>query len=124
MQEQQYEAGRELDELIAEKIMGDKQNNVDWYWWNGTNLDKAAGVYAGPFFSTDIAAAWQVVEKLFSKCDLSCKVVFIQDGQVGIKFFTSLAGDNIWTVEREVLSTVVADTLPFAICLAALKAVS
>lgn len=43
---------RELDALVAEKVMGKKWSGARW------------GRGALPHYSTDIAAAWQVVEKL------------------------------------------------------------
>lgn len=58
------EAGRELDALVAEKVMG----------WNvcGTADNDRAGIAPGqtasavriPPYSTDIAAAWEVVERI------------------------------------------------------------
>ena len=66
-------AGRELDALVAEKVMGMVDNRpsgrsgemwgiMDWY---------APGepVWVGdfPLYSTDISAAWEVVEKMREK---------------------------------------------------------
>ncbi len=68
--------------------------------------------YSCPHYSTDIAAAWEVVEK-FQAEDFDVRVGFCRwrdDGRVGW-----LA----WVGKADAL----ADTAPHAICLAALKAV-
>ncbi|MBA5872012.1 MAG: hypothetical protein GDA68_18745 [Nitrospira sp. CR2.1] len=129
-------AGRELDALIAEKVMGWKPRQSKHGYWNldGPNgehftdidrrdytaqYDKETGQKVQqapwweyfwdeiPFYSTDIAAAWEVVEK----ADLWSLYGSIGDGpyRACIQF-----------EDREGLMT--ADTAPLAICLAALKA--
>ncbi len=71
------EAGRELDALVAEKVMGwskrvsaDHSNSpikqlrafgIIYAWKDSNGNDKGLDV---PRYSTDIAAAWQVVERL------------------------------------------------------------
>ena len=118
-------AGRELDALIAEKVMG-WEATADGLYWDarqkrtrlvlGSAIAKKReemGIENGPGFvfapSTDIAAAWEVVEK----ADLWSLYGSIGDGpyRACIQF-----------EDREGLMT--ADTAPLAICLAALKAVS
>lgn len=88
-------SNREIDALIAEKIMGR---------------------IAKPY-STDIASAWQVVEK------------FVKDGrEVGVSFIRNPYNDFVgWICDigpkdgfRHVIS-VEEETAPMAICLAALK---
>jgi hypothetical protein len=123
-------AGRELDAIIAEKVMGGKhvKESVPYtmidpytseemelfdhrdYWefpqpdWKGLPL---------PRFSTSIADAWLVVEKLVGRGR-----VFIVKGD-GLR-----TGNNPkWTVLCDGVERVDADTAPLAICLAALKAV-
>lgn len=105
-------AGRELDALIAEKVMGliaykvqlvappPRVRTIDELQRVGSPL---------PHYSADIAAAWEVVEK----ADLWSLYGSIGDGpyRACIQF-----------EDREGLMT--ADTAPLAICLAALKAVS
>jgi hypothetical protein len=54
-------AGREMDALIAEKVMKLKMEGSHHYWMNG-----AGAVASIPRYSTDIAAAWDVVEKINS----------------------------------------------------------
>lgn len=57
---------RALDALVAEKIFGGPQRNVQWYWWKNSTPPLAIDppLYAGPHFSSDIAAAWQLIEHL------------------------------------------------------------
>lgn len=115
------EAGRELDALVAEKVMGwepgpggihlfppkDEPNRKRFTRWNGE-----ARVTEIPHYSTDIAAAWEVVEKL------------------GHKFQMFLNTRGKWTEADFVhwpdnlkgYVAASADTAPLAICLAALKA--
>ena len=119
------EAGRELDALVAEKVMG-WEATADGLYWDarqkrtrlvlGSAIAKKReemGIENGPGFvfapSTDIATAWEVVEK----ADLWSLYGSIGDGpyRACIQF-----------EDREGLMT--ADTAPLAICLAALKAVS
>ena len=118
-------AGRELDTLVAEKVMG-WEATADGLYWDarqkrtrlvlGSAIAKKReemGIENGPGFvfapSTDIAAAWEVVEK----ADLWSLYGSIGDGpyRACIQF-----------EDREGLMT--ADTAPLAICIAALKAVS
>jgi hypothetical protein len=112
-------AGRELDALVAERVMG-------WTYktfpdgvlphvkhWHGPNDECLL-----PCYSISIAAAWQVVERL------------IEDGEA---FCCGLNYDTIteqWVFlmrqHGEVLNANYwphADTAPLAICLAALRAI-
>lgn len=69
------EAGGELDALVAEKVMGwrwlhDGLGNMAWYeglhdtgWGDGGDAGRNRRAWAP---ATDIAAAWQVVEKMRS----------------------------------------------------------
>jgi hypothetical protein len=63
------DAGRELDRLIAERVMGDTQDeHGGWISADGNTRYHGDG---GPMeYSTDIAAAWQVLA-LFDGYDLS-----------------------------------------------------
>lgn len=125
------DAGRELDALVAEHVMGWKRVDVpkDYDGQNaGVTLLPATpssigwdpkGAYAlwhfCPYYSTDIAAAWLVVEKLVNEGK-----VFIVKGD-GLR-----TGDYPlkWTVLCDNQPRTDANTAPLAICLAALKAVS
>lgn len=109
------EAGRELDALVAEKVMGFTVTD----WPTGKELP-LAGAMAFlsesqkdriPHYSTNIAAAWQVVEKL----DLS--VIRLNNGRWSAG--EAYAFENSYAEFR---TTTHADTAPLAICLAALKA--
>lgn len=118
--------GRELDALVAEKVMG--QRTI----WFGREGDKSLMLartielneelrergemmfgYPGegdvPHYSTDIEAAWEVVETL--------KLLGIE-----VKFVGSWA-DKPWYCRLRDDAFEFGDTAPHAICLAALKAV-
>lgn len=109
--------GRELDALVAEKVMGLNIRPVVHEYGLSPQLKLAPGSinYVGtyteipevPPYSTDIAAAWGVVEKLRERgFGFS-----LNDGWIA--WF--LAGRSDWHADAE--------TAPHAICLAALKAV-
>ncbi len=95
--------GKELDRLVAEKVM-------DYY----KNFDN---ILSPPKYSTDIAAAWEVVEKLAEDTHGGFALNQLRfPHRQGIRgYLTSFYG------ETHVEAT--ADTAPHAICLAALKAV-
>lgn len=123
-------AGRELDALVAEKVMECRVKR----FVNGAGYDDACctckfgahNIQDGPGcgflkdYSCDIAAAWEVVETLRAG---------------GVYSLTLHTEDNGWRFlinctrkhpcGHETWNTVdgVADTAPLAICLAALKAV-
>lgn len=108
--------GRELDALVAEKVMGWKRlyrvdwHGMDWMW------DKKQGalypeIQTTPQYSTSIEAAWEVVGKFtFFYLWRDGKLL---DGQWECKL----------TEKDEREFYVVAPTAPHAICLAALRAV-
>lgn len=113
MSTNQMVAGREMDALIAERVMG-------WAWrsyWAGD--EEVIGLFPPPphssfsehdqypEYSTDIASAWLVVEKVHVTHRF-----LIEDG----------LGDKRWVV---MFGHVVecADTAALAICRAALQAV-
>lgn len=94
----EMDAGPELDRLVAEKVMG---------------CEPCGHPFCGPRtghnmpapYSTDIRAAWEVVDKLG---------LFVGKG-----FFGWIASQNSYWLDSE---TCTADTAPLAICRAALKA--
>jgi len=97
--------GRELDALIAERVMGGRK--ID-------DPGKPFGLGGAPHYSTDIAAAWEVVERL---CELWPETTISHDKPINEWFVSS---------EPEIGPTTVGasgDTAPHAIALAALKAV-
>lgn len=112
----EYKPGRELDALIAEKVMGYKRGPkapTGRYYWS----DGGASFPFSP--STDIAAAWEVFQTIAKRWE-DPWAGFVFDGK-----------ELIWSCHfsRQILGGIVgeagahADTAPHAICLAALKAV-
>jgi len=115
--------GRELDALIAERVMGYKRAHMDdpeinfagdiWLNPNGTKYLHTAAL---PEYSTSIEAAWEVVEKLHElgfffdlHWDLNTSV-----WTTSFKKSSDISEPNFYSKEREA---------PHAICKAALKAV-
>ena len=138
------DAGRELDALVAEKVMGFVAAHIDtdesvkrWHsdeWFAGDadliaeiRQYRGAGIYSDhllPHYSTDIAAAWQVVERMTATHRASVHhyphvnnwwqcVLDIRDNKLRFPVERSHDGDEYAN----------APTAPHAICLAALKAV-
>ena len=126
-------AGRELDALIAEKVMGWSSQADGLYWDAGNHrtrlvlgsiiakkrkemgLENAQDFVFAP--STNIADAWEVVERLVSTPGPngdhhSVRVDYSGDAVVVID------ENEDWQVSA------IAATAPLAICLAALEAVS
>ena len=104
--------GRELDALIAEKVMGE---TVTWGGDPGGTIIPWVGEPDGiqgecPPYSTDIAAAWAVVEK-----KSGCNLIWHGDLQ---EWHCQFFGDPTF---GEIGKAPIA---PLAICLAALKAMS
>ena len=99
------EAGRELDALVAEKVMrvrptGDLLAHLEW----------------PPHYSTDITTAWKVLEKMQDN-GWFWNIDYDYDELVaGFGKGRDSEGDLSWHYEQ-------AETTPHAICLAALKAV-
>lgn len=113
---EQLPAGRELDALIAEHVMGWQQvltftadTKEGQYEW----IDPDLTSQALPHYSTDIAAAWLVVQKIES-FSLIAPGAWYAGGEYH--------NEDRWCCET---ATTIAygDTAPHAICLAALKAV-
>lgn len=99
--------GRELDALIAEKVMGFDPNSTDslrtllYHSYPGGHF---------PCYSTNIACAWEVVEKMSPRDD-KFEISKYKNGlyEATFRYF-----EAEWSE---------AETAPHAICLAALKAV-
>lgn len=122
-----HEPGRELDALVAEKVMG----------WTGVHLVHGGtgtssyyvgrtprGVFVVRPYSTDIAAAWQVIEAMRQRNYYAEISEHISDPERQCAMFASRAGhydsyERCWENEHQVCTA----TAPHAICLAALKAV-
>lgn len=135
------EAGRELDALIAERVMGWKwcaspntfKPGRPWRRWLAEpyrNMPVWDGVTEMPidglfdeesnvlYYSTDIAAAWEVVEKLRE----TWPVVLVT---VGPKHYdVEINTDKGSPSHYRLVEDAQAETLPLAICRAALKAIS
>ncbi|CEH28850.1 hypothetical protein AM501_27405 [Aneurinibacillus migulanus] len=109
-------AGRELDILVAEKVMG-------WFWENeilvspiGDEKRQRVGVYINgiphllPKYSTDMADAWKVLERMQDR---------YQRGLMPTSFGTWVCRGYL----PETAKIQVQAEAPLAICLSALKAV-
>lgn len=113
----EMESGPELDALIAEKVMGLERHE------DHGHSDCSACDEARKKYSTDIAVAWEIVEKLKGKKWLgpewkSPDTYMTQQGYP--------LGTEAWYVRVEVkglFEWVFGATAPLAICRAALKAV-
>lgn len=95
-------AGREMDALVAEKVMGWRLDD-DGFWT--LIADPMCQASKPKAYSSDIALAWEVVEKMGRPCNLT----FHHDGRWAMQFGGSGSG--------------LGDTAPLAISRAALKAV-
>lgn len=107
--------GRELDALVAEKVMGIKLPTALIYRPCDVPDPKVLDDIILPHFSTDIAAAWEVVEKMKS---------FQLNLSNGNGYWACFFKDNTKNGEWSCPTTITyesAETAPLAICLAALK---
>ena len=103
-------AGRELDLLVARKVMGLTKDDHAVTCASCAGAGESYGVMP---YSTSIAAAWEVVEKVIYP-----KMWQLVPGESGSWTVTDMMDDNwCWVVIVE------AETAPLAICLAALEAV-
>ena len=103
---------RKIDELVAKHVMG---LNAFWFgpelvYTKGEYVSEEQPKYIVDFYSSDISAAWEVVEKL--------ELVVVSNFEGGW-----YAGQPAWLspATLEVGNEVEAGTAPLAICLAALK---
>jgi hypothetical protein len=121
-------AGRKMNDLIHEKIIGAIRKQVDGlrdYWWEGRYQNGQPYWYQdAPSYSADIAAAWEVLEKMRCDCNGGGEPDYItlvcykelEPTWYCAKIWAHHDGD-IPEVE------VTAETAPLAICRAALLAV-
>lgn len=122
MTTEQRQPGRELDALVAEKVMGwrvDFDSRRHWTELADISLDRLVftepnGIFHGeqsindiPPYSTDVGTAWQVVERMKERG--GCNVLTYPSGVV-----------QCWINGEH---HAVANTAPHAICLAALRAI-
>lgn len=108
---EQMAAGRETDALVAEKVMG-WPLHIKCFSCCEENPSHAHTGLRVPNYSTEIASAWEVVEKVFFDANRDWIIVPVHRSYVEIR--TRLGS-----------GTLVADGVaaPLAICRAALKAV-
>jgi hypothetical protein len=109
---QAMKAGRELDALIAEKVMGwvlPPHSSVVGQMWVETPSGRVHPKL--PEFSSNISDAWQVVEKMK---EIGYMMWLEQEGVYQCVFFRGLG--------YQVHDYSVASSAPLAICLAAIKA--
>ncbi|SRR5213594_831871 len=112
-------AGRELDARVAERVMGLVRCEALHHVIEGgychalpTSRDRGGETAC---YSTEIAAAWQVVEKLLltHSFEITCNHQPNHPVLFNVKIWT-IDGSGQYAFET-------ADSLPLAICLAALK---
>lgn len=109
---------RERDALVAEKVMGFTVTD----WPTGKSFPVTSAIAAGvlserqesriPHYTTQIAAAWEVVEKLRRE-KMLVTVVSDEDGGWNAE---------MWDYNNRQSGEVFAESAPEAICLAALRA--
>jgi len=107
--DEQWEAGVELDRLIAERVFGVQTKIPSTVGHRSGKIVFAVSHIAVPHYSTDIAAAWEIVEH-FRCGGMTC----------------ILETSRIYPGDRaafSVLDSLEAETMPLAICMAALKVV-
>lgn len=97
-------AGRELDALVADKIMGLK------VYGQFHENDRGVRIHV-PRYSTNIEDAWKVVEKMENTHRFSLHRTVKENGWQVI----------FWDIETDAHRSLVAETAPLAICLAALR---
>lgn len=110
-------AGRALDAIVAERVMGVKE--APFGVCPTCGYGGGYGFKEFPEYSTDIAAAWEVVEKL-SRRNFS---MHNDTGCSGCEPTEGVGWMALFHIEGGPMAYTVADTAPLAICLAALKAV-
>ena len=119
-----HKAGRELDALVAERVMGYRAPKNGWFKDIPHRVAEERGDdYLRPVdflskYSTDIIAAWEVMENLYKR-DFACKVF------IGWKSGERFQKED-WVAEvtdNNDKYLGVATSAPHAICLAALQTV-
>lgn len=135
--ESKMNAGPDLDALIAEKIFGWSEiqsvKAIHGNQYQGYDPNDVPSQFTGyrpkrvvPQYSTDIAAAWKVVEKLnlFEEYSLSKSIVGQFPGENGKWKIETYELDSMGSLgEMSHFTFAEAETAPLAICLAALKAI-
>lgn len=122
----ELEAGPELDALVAEKVMGWKWNIRNGVCYAEHDTFNAPDCWPAFSPSTDIAAAWEVMEKLVSMdfdVDVAMSSKVANDYSKRCYCHFQAGDDNAPWKENFKLAQAWALTAPLAICRAALKAV-
>lgn len=110
----EMKASHELDLMVAEKVMGWKRSFDDG--WN-TPAEGWVG-FVGARFSTDISAAWKVVEKMLENHRYGMQLFNVGTKAWSCKFFSG--GKEWWNCDDGMCYD---HSAAHAICLAALRAV-
>jgi hypothetical protein len=127
--EVKHTAGRELDALIAEKVMGWTRYPAGMHPTDNRTISgvlycppyypyDAGSANVVPYYSTNISEAWEVVTKLAER-GLWMTMLTPFNAADGFHVAYTPHGEAQWQAG---LGTVIADTAPLAICRAALKA--
>jgi hypothetical protein len=106
---------RELDTLVAETVMGWKDSMIHEGEWCALDPVDPSVFQPPPPYSTDIAAAWTVVEKLSQVNFLIQTRTFNNQPHQSMCLILKDVDADVWI-------TAVGEHMPHAICLAALKA--
>ena len=130
----EMKAGRELDALVAEKVMGWERGDTSrgfmkWYP-AGKRHKSGCGEFDIPGYSTDIAAAWEVVEKLGTSGRWVLHLLAPQDADYvmrdgeTVQLWRAKFEKKFWDVQKaEPYEWPEGLTAPHAICNAALMLV-
>lgn len=127
-------AGRELDALVAERVM--EWASIEMRHSPGgvvspeppMGFDTRGNRYASiPRYSTDIASAWEVVEKVLQDHG-DYDFAIVADYLGGVIWRASFSADDLVANDSSGMPPVFTDgpdglTAPLAICIAALRAV-
>lgn len=109
-------AGRVLDGVVAKRVMG--LQNVGWWLSGEMRHGPQHRAEIVPYYSTDIAAAWEVVEKMMLREDVPGFEINVFKHE-GVTHYCVEFG-ACW--KGCIYAEVEADTAPLAICRAALAA--
>ena len=107
-------AGTELDQLVAEKVMGWNRFIYPFLFW--TDADRVMRDQI-PVYSTNISAAWEIVKKLASG-----NWTMHLEWKGADRNYANTAEVGFSSLKEPYLAHSTADTAPLAICRAALKA--
>jgi hypothetical protein len=120
--EDAMKAGRELDALVAEKVLGlsvSKMATSEYSYGFFYNPARAENTWQRlPHYSTNLTAAWQVVEKMAEK---GWRVCFSDNGNTHAERWDCRFFREPGTSSKDRVIAI-CDTAPLAICLAALRA--